>query len=114
MQAAIGYLRGQGQAHDGSFSSFRGPGMTAIVTTALLRNGLTVDDPMVAQALPYMQRFVQNDGGIYQPGRLYRNYETCLAMMCFAAANRDGRYDQILKKADRFVKGLQWDETGRP
>jgi squalene-hopene/tetraprenyl-beta-curcumene cyclase len=111
VRAAIGCLRGQGQAHDGSFSSFSGSGVTAIVTTALLRNGLTPDDPMVAQALAYMQRFVQKDGGIYQPGTPYRNYETSLGVMCFAAANRDGRYDQILKRADQFLKGLQWDET---
>jgi squalene-hopene/tetraprenyl-beta-curcumene cyclase len=111
VQAAIGYLRAQGQTRDGSFSSFAGPGVTAIVTTALLRNGLTVDDPMVAQALAYIQRLVHADGGVYQPGSLYRNYETCLALMCFAAANRDGHYDQIVKKADRFLKGLQWDEA---
>ena len=49
-------------------------------------------------------------GGIYAKGTLYRNYETCLALMCFAEANRDGRYDKIVKRADRFVKGLQWDE----
>ena len=31
-------------------------------------------------------------------------------MVCFAAANRDGRYDALLKQADRFVKGEQFDE----
>jgi squalene-hopene/tetraprenyl-beta-curcumene cyclase len=32
-------------------------------------------------------------------------------MLCFVEANQDGRYDELLKKADAFVKGLQWDEA---
>ncbi len=48
---------------------------------------------------------------IYQTGSLYRNYETCLAILCFKEANVDGRYDKLIKKADGFVKGLQWDEA---
>jgi squalene-hopene/tetraprenyl-beta-curcumene cyclase len=54
---------------------------------------------------------VQPDGGIYQPGTFYRNYETSLAIVCYQAANRDGRYDALLKRADAFVKGEQWDES---
>jgi squalene-hopene/tetraprenyl-beta-curcumene cyclase len=57
-----------------------------------------------------LERFIQADGGIYRPDTLYRNYETCLGILCFSEANRDGRYDEVLKRAERFVKGLQWDE----
>jgi len=29
--------------------------------------------------------------------------------MMFAEANKDGRYDKTIKKAESFIKGLQWD-----
>jgi squalene-hopene/tetraprenyl-beta-curcumene cyclase len=107
---AISYLRSKGQADDGSYSSHAGIGVTALVTTALLRHGRTVQDPAVAKSLEYLKSFVQADGGIYQPGTLYRNYETSLAILCFSEANTDGSYDQLLQRADAFIKGLQWDE----
>lgn len=107
---AVAFLQTKGQAEDGSYAKFAGPGVTAVVTTGLLRNGRTPSDPLVARSLKWLEGFVQPDGGIYQPGTLYHNYETCLAMVCFAAANRDGRYDALLKQADRFVKGEQFDE----
>jgi squalene-hopene/tetraprenyl-beta-curcumene cyclase len=107
---AIHFLRTKGQAPDGSYTAFAGSGVTSVVTTAVLRTGRTPEDPFVAKSLKYLEGFVQSDGGIYKPGTLYRNYETCIAMLCFAQANRDGRYDKLLAGADRFVKGLQWDE----
>lgn len=107
---AISYLATRGQAADGSFSDFSGPGVTALVTTGILRHGRTPDDPVVARALAYLKQFVQPDGGIYRPTTVFRNYETCLAMLCFVEANQDGRYDQLLERADAFVKGIQWGE----
>ena len=107
---AVAYLKTQGQSEDGSFSAVAGPGVTALVTTALLRNGLSPEDPTVVKSLRYLEGFVRADGGIYQEGTLYRNYETCLAILCFAEANRDGRYDDLLDRAEKFVKGLQWNE----
>jgi len=106
----IEYLRTQGQAEDGSYSTASGPAVTALVTTALLRHGRTVDDPLVARSLEYVKRFVHDDGGIYAPGSSHQNYETCLAILCLTEANRDGRYDALLAGADKFVRGLQWDD----
>jgi squalene-hopene/tetraprenyl-beta-curcumene cyclase len=108
---AIRFLETKGQLDDGSFSAVSAPGVTSLVTTALLRHGQTPNSPAVAKALKFLEQFVRDDGGIYQEGTLYRNYETCLAMVCFKEANRDGRYDATLKKAEAFVKGLQWDES---
>ncbi len=105
----IEYLRTKGQAADGSYGSKFGPAITALVTTSVLRHGRTPEDPMVAKSLKYLQKFVREDGGIYSQGSKVQNYETCLAVLCFSAANKDGRYDQLLKKAEKFVKGLQWD-----
>lgn len=106
---AIDFLHQKGQADDGSYSAKAGPAVTAIVTTAILRHGRAVNDPQVAGSLKYLEGFVQPDGGIYNPEGVVQNYETCLAILCFTEANRDGRYDKLLKNAENYVKHLQWD-----
>ena len=105
---AIEYFRTQGQAADGSYSAEAGPAVTAAVNTAILKSGRTADDPLVAKSLKYLQGFVHEDGGIYAEKSSHQNYETCLAIQCFTEANRDKRYDQLLKNAERYVKDLQW------
>lgn len=107
---AVNYLRNVGQAQDGSFSAQASPAVTALVITGLLRNGRSPDEPFIARGLKYMEKFAQSDGGIYTPGTGNKNYETCIAIQCFVAANRDGRYKALIHKADRFVRNLQWDE----
>ncbi len=106
------YLTNQAQAADGSYSSQVGPAVTALVTTALLRNGRTVNDPDVAKALKYIEQFKHDSGAIHQEGSSHRNYETCLAILCFTEANQDGRYTKTLEKAEKFVRGLQWGADG--
>jgi squalene-hopene/tetraprenyl-beta-curcumene cyclase len=114
VQRGVDFLRTKGQAEDGSFSAAAGPGITAIVSTALMANGRTPEDPLIAKSLKYLEGFVQADGGIYAPKSRLRNYETCLGVLCFAAANRNGKYDKTLKNADSFLKGLQFgDNDGR-
>ena len=110
VQKGIDYLRTKGQAADGSYSAAVGPGVTAIVVTSILENGRSPEDPAVAKSLEYLAGFVQPDGGIYAPKSRLKNYETCLGVVCLKAANRDGRYDEILKNADKYLKGLQSDE----
>ncbi|MCA9231810.1 MAG: terpene cyclase/mutase family protein [Planctomycetales bacterium] len=109
VERAVGFLRTT-QAEDGSYSSHAGTGVTSLVATSLMRHGRSPGDPLVASSLAYLEQHVQADGGIYQSGSLYRNYETCLAILCFQAANRDGKYDQLLAHAEAFVKGIQWDD----
>jgi squalene-hopene/tetraprenyl-beta-curcumene cyclase len=75
-----------------------------------MRHGRSPDDPLVARALKYIESCVHPDGGIHAPDSLYRNYETCLAVMCLSEANTDGRYQQVLERADAFLKSLQWDQ----
>lgn len=110
VQRGINYLVSQGQASDGSFSSQAGVGGTGLAVTALLRNGRSVDDPAVRRGLRFIESNIQEDGGIYTAGSFYRNYETSIALMCLSEANRHGRYDEVIAAAERFVKGLQWDE----
>jgi squalene-hopene/tetraprenyl-beta-curcumene cyclase len=48
-------------------------------------------------------------GGIHLPNGRLKTYETCVAVVCLQEANRDGRYDALLKKADGFLKELPFD-----
>ena len=107
---AINFLQAKGQAPDGAYAPKTGIGVTAVVTAGILRHGRSPDDPLVARSLKYLTGFVQPDGGIYQPGTFYKNYETSLCVLCFTGANKDGRYTKLLAGADRFLKGIQWDE----
>ncbi len=106
----IEFLRSR-QAEDGSYSREAGPGVTALITTALLRHGRSPSDPLVARSLQYLESCIQPTGGIHQIDSMYRNYETCLAILCFSEANQDGRYNDVIRRADAFVTSIQWDET---
>lgn len=106
---AIEFLRTKGQAADGSYSKQAGPAVTALVCTSILRSGRSPDDPAVAKGLKYIEGFVQEDGGIHAPETFHKNYETSLAIICLSEANKDHRYDKLINRAEKFVKGIQWD-----
>jgi squalene-hopene/tetraprenyl-beta-curcumene cyclase len=107
----VEYLRTAGQADDGTLTAQAGPGLTAMALTALLRNDVPVDDPMVAKGLKALEGFVKPDGGVYGNGRM-KNYETCVAILAFSEANADKRYDKIIADANKFVRGLQYGAAG--
>jgi squalene-hopene/tetraprenyl-beta-curcumene cyclase len=110
VERAYGYLK-KHQGADGSFSPrIAGPGVSAVVAAALLRNGYGPDDPVVAGALGYIEKSVKKDGGIYDRG--LANYTTSVAVLALTEANKDGKYDTVLKNAAKFLKGLQYDESG--
>ena len=90
-----------------------GPAVTAIVAHGLIRTGRSVSDPVVSKALGYVQKSVHPDGGIYGEGSRHKNYETCACLSAFAAANADGRYTQLIDKANAFLRGMQWDEKNK-
>ncbi len=109
---AVGFLATKGQAADGSYNAAAGPAVTALITTGILRHGRSPDDPVIAKSLKYLEGFVREDGGIHAEETYYKNYETCLAILCFSEANRGGKYDALLKKADEFIKGNQYGAAG--
>jgi squalene-hopene/tetraprenyl-beta-curcumene cyclase len=109
VDGGVAYLTGA-QADDGSFSKSAGPAVTALVATALMQNGRSTSDPVVAKALEYVESNVRDDGGIYPKDSKYRNYETSVAIQCFAAANKAHKYDELLKRATKYVEEVQWDE----
>ncbi len=99
------------QSADGSWTSSEAPGVTGLVAFGLLSAGVPADDPAVVKTLKHLESFAQPDGGIYFPKSHHANYETAISVMVFAAANTQGNYDPLLKKADAYLRGLQWDET---
>lgn len=109
VEKAVAYLRAT-QSPDGSFSRDRtGPGLTALIVAALLRHGYSADDPLLAKAIKYLETSVKPDGGVYE--KMIPNYTTCCAILAFREANRDGRYDRLLKNAAVFLRSVQADET---
>lgn len=108
-RAAIAFLR-QSQAADGSFSSQAGPGVTGLVAAALLSVGVPSEDPVVSKSIDFILNTKRDNGGLYAEGSRHANYETCLAMMALSKANADGKFNEILQSAQKFVKGEQWDE----
>jgi squalene-hopene/tetraprenyl-beta-curcumene cyclase len=108
-QKAIDFLKAT-QAGDGTWTSNTSTGVTALAVTALLRSDVPITDPTVVKGLKALETYVQKEGGIYHPSTSHKNYETCVAVVALKAADADGRYDQILSRADKFLRGLQWDE----
>ena len=111
VKRAVDYLLQKGFDNSGgSYSKQLGPAVTAMCTTALLQNGVKVSNPQIQKSLKYLESFVKKDGGIYAPNSNLRNYETSVAVMCFAAANTDGKYDKIIEEAIGLQKNIQWDD----
>lgn len=107
----IEYLRSQATAEDGALSGQSGTGVTSLCVSAILAHRPNaVNDPTVQKLLGFMEKNIRPDGGIYSEGSTHRNYETCLAIGAFKKANNNGRYDDVLKKAEQFIKGIQWDQ----
>jgi prenyltransferase beta subunit len=105
LDKAVAYLKANQQA-SGAFSPGRaGPGVTALVIAALVRNGVSPKEPVVAKALDYLTKQRKQDGGIYD--KFLANYTTSVAIMALHEANAGGKYDEIIKEASKFIKRLQ-------
>ena len=107
---AVGFLRSR-QSGDGSWSGDRKePGITALVVTALLRSKrITPTDPLATKAFAYLEGFVGPKGGLSESA--HANYSTAIALMAFHEANKDGRFDSVIKGGQEFLKSGQWDES---
>jgi squalene-hopene/tetraprenyl-beta-curcumene cyclase len=102
----IAHLR-KTQKDDGSWGEKRfNPGATALISAALLRNGLSADDPLLAKSIAYLEKKVHDDGGIYD--KRLANYTTSVALMTFVEANTNHKYDTVISNATKYLKGLQY------
>jgi squalene-hopene/tetraprenyl-beta-curcumene cyclase len=108
-QRAVQFLK-LSQSSDGSWTSPNIPGITGLAVYSLLESGVPADDETVARGLRFLESLRHDDGGIYYAKSTHRNYETSIALLAFVAANKEGRYDDLIGKATKFLRGLQWDE----
>ncbi len=99
------------QANDGSWTSPESPGISGLVTFSLLQAGVSANDAVVEKALKHLESFVQPDGGIYFPKSHHSNYETAICLLAFNAANQKGKYDDLIKQAEKYLRKLQWDDS---
>jgi squalene-hopene/tetraprenyl-beta-curcumene cyclase len=100
---AIAYLK-KTQSEGGGWSESRSP-VTALADAALLQGGVGPEAPAVAKALKSLEGNVKKDGGIYD-GPL-ATPTTSFALMAFQEANKDKKYDTVVKNATTFLKSLQ-------
>ena len=108
-QKAIQFLEVTQNA-DGSWTSSDAVGITGLVTTSLILSGKANDDPLVKKGLDFLIGSQQPSGGIHASASRHQNYETCISVLALAEANKDGRFDEAIAKAEQFLRGLQWDE----
>lgn len=108
-QKGIQFLKRM-QNDDGSWAKRDAVGISAIITSSLVRSGLPLDDPTVAKALDYLVASQTEKGGLHSPASRHENYETSVAVIALADANDDGRFDETIERAEQFLRGLQWDE----
>ncbi|MCL2624238.1 MAG: terpene cyclase/mutase family protein [Planctomycetaceae bacterium] len=108
----VSFLRTQ-QLENGSFTTNprSGIGQTAIAAVGLLRAGVAPDDPAVKKAIDYLMIFAKESGAFESSGEQLANYETCVVMFALSLANNGGVYDEILKRADAFLRGHQFTEA---
>jgi squalene-hopene/tetraprenyl-beta-curcumene cyclase len=105
----VAFLRPRQDAK-GGWSTQREPGITALVVTGLLRSGQVLPaDPAVTRALTYLEGFIGPNGGVSEAA--HANYATSIALLAFHEANKNGRYDRVIKAGQDFLKGKQWDES---
>jgi squalene-hopene/tetraprenyl-beta-curcumene cyclase len=107
-QKAIQFLTTTQDA-GGSWTKPDAVGISGLVVSALLHSGRPVDDPVVAKGLAFLTASQQPSGGIHASASRHQNYETCIALLALSQANADGRYNSNIKKAEDFLRGLQWD-----
>lgn len=107
----VAYLLEKGRnVDDGSYSKNLSPAVTALCVSALVRNGVNVGNRKVQQSLLFLESLVRADGGIYGEGSHLRNYETSVSLIALHQCNVDGKYDDIIDRATKFLKGIQWDD----
>ena len=109
-QQAINFLK-TSQAEGGHWTSPEAPGISGLITYSLLVSGVPATDPSLVKALKHLSSYIQPDGGVYFPKSHHSNYETAICLLAFSAANKDGKYTETIKKADAFLRKLQWDES---
>jgi squalene-hopene/tetraprenyl-beta-curcumene cyclase len=109
-EKAVAYLKSS-QAADGTWTSPQAGGITALCIHSLIASGLPLDDPTIVKGLKYLESLAQPDGSICSPKSRTSAYETSIAVMTLVAANESGKYTPLIEKAEKFLRGTQFDES---
>lgn len=114
VDAGIAYLKSTQNA-DGSWGTApQNRGVTGLVVTALLKTGkVTVDDPIVAKGLKFIESLVNEKAGHIagQDAKVgLQNYVTSINVLALQTANKPEKYKAIVGDAVKFLKKLQWDD----
>jgi squalene-hopene/tetraprenyl-beta-curcumene cyclase len=108
--SAVTFLKAS-QADQGHWTSPDSPGISGLISYSIMLSGVPTTDPTVEKALKHLSSHIQEDGGIYFPKSHHSNYETAICLLAFEAANKDGKYTGTIKKAEQYLRKLQWDES---
>jgi squalene-hopene/tetraprenyl-beta-curcumene cyclase len=103
------YLR-ENQADNGSWS--KSVGITALALRAFLeshRGYNEGDGPFIEKPIKFILSHVREDGSISESAQ-NRNYNTAVAITALQATGNPA-YQDVIKNAQKFLKGLQLDES---
>ena len=107
VNAALAYLLAHQNANGSWGPSDGHPAFTALALKALVQDPeFNVKSPPVAKGLAYLLKYVQPNGGIYDPKIGVANYTTSVAVMALVAA-KDESFKPTIEKAVAYLKGLQ-------
>jgi squalene-hopene/tetraprenyl-beta-curcumene cyclase len=97
------------QEQDGGWISPSGPGVTALVLKALIQDpSVSPQHPSIKRGLAFIERYVQEDGGIYGRGGLHKNYESSVVLSMLSVLD-DSRHAERKQQLVDFITKLQWD-----
>lgn len=97
------------QEKNGSYANH--VGITGLVATAFMRSPRHYgekDGKFVENAIKYILSMVKPDGGIYDKDM--PNYNTSISIMALVET-KNPAYKDIIQKAQKYVMGLQFDES---
>lgn len=96
------------QEDDGSWQHY--PAITGLVLSAFLRShpNISAEDSTLAAGFHFLEKCVQEDGGIYIDDM--KTYNTAICLMAFQDAGLL-RYRKIINNGSRFILGKQFDES---
>lgn len=99
------------QESDGGWASKTGPGVSSLAVWALARTpSVGPQHPAVQRGAAFVLGFQRDDGGLYSPEGLLKNYESSVALSMLAAL-RDPAYTPAIERLQQFLSAHQWDET---
>ena len=104
------------QGEDGLFEGSPGeghPGITALAITAFLRHPQKKysekKHPFIQKAIDRLVAMQQENGAIYDVSKqpALPNYTTSISVMALSSTENPKKYEDVIKKAHGFLKGLQ-------